>query len=104
MNLERLYYGSNILPDGRVFVVGGEYSGPAGDQTFTPAGEIYDPTADSWTNIQDYPEGLFGDDPTMVLPDGRVLGGYLFGPQTYIYDPGSDSWTFAANKLRDDQS
>ena len=28
MNLERLFFGSNVLKDGRVFLVGGEYSVP----------------------------------------------------------------------------
>lgn len=28
MNLQRLYFGSNVLKDGRVFIVGEEYSGP----------------------------------------------------------------------------
>ena len=104
MNLERLYYGSNMLPDGRVFVVGGEYSGPGTTQNFTRTGEIYDPLANSWTSIANFPQSQFGDDPTELLPDGRVLGGYLNGPQTYIYDPSSNTWTLAANKLRGDRS
>ena len=33
MGLQRLYFGSNVLPDGRVFVQGGEYSGPFGCAT-----------------------------------------------------------------------
>src|SRR4051794_28582295 len=31
MNLQRLYTGSNVLQNGNVFVVGGEYSGPQGN-------------------------------------------------------------------------
>src|SRR4051794_34579297 len=34
MGLARLYFASNVLPDGRVFVYGGEYSGPAGAQNW----------------------------------------------------------------------
>src|SRR5438552_727320 len=30
MSLQRLYYGSNVLPSGKVFIVGGEYSGSTG--------------------------------------------------------------------------
>src|SRR5262249_8390313 len=44
MSLERLYFGSNVLPDGRVFVLGGEYSGPTGQQNWTNTGEMFDPT------------------------------------------------------------
>src|SRR3954447_18941878 len=30
MSLQRLYFASNVMKDGRVFVLGGEYSGPNG--------------------------------------------------------------------------
>ncbi len=92
MHLARLYYGSNILPDGRVLVVGGEYSGNRSQQNWTNTGEIYDPVANAWTRIANFPQAEFGDDPTEVLPDGRVLAGYLSGPQTYIYDPATNTW------------
>jgi hypothetical protein len=101
MNVARLYFASNVLRDGRVFLVGGEYSG-LGSSTNT--GEIFDPVADSWTLIPDFSQPYFGDDPSELLPDGRVLAGYIFGPQTYIYDPAANTWSFAANKLRNDRS
>jgi hypothetical protein len=104
MSMPRLYFASNVLPDGRVFLVGGEFTGSNFDHTNTNTGEIYDPVANTWTPIQDFPEHSFGDDPSALLPDGRVLGGYIIGAQTYIYDPASDTWTFAANKLRSDRS
>jgi hypothetical protein len=104
MNLERLYYGSNVLPDGRVFVQGGEYSGPGTVQNFTNTGEIYDPVTDSWTKITNFPQSQFGDDPTVVLRDGRILAGYLAGPQTYLYDPATDTWSQTGSKLRNDRS
>jgi predicted outer membrane repeat protein len=104
MGLERLYFGSNVLPDGRVFLVGGEFTGPSLTNNDTNTGEIYDPLANTWTPISNFPQSHFGDDPTALLPDGRILGGYIGGPQTYIYDPASNSWTFAANKLRNDRS
>ena len=31
MSTQRLYYGSNVMQNGNVFVVGGEYSGPNGE-------------------------------------------------------------------------
>jgi hypothetical protein len=55
MNLQRLYFASNMLPDGRVFVEGGEYSGPTGQQNETNTGEIYNPVANTWTNITSFP-------------------------------------------------
>jgi len=104
MSTQRLYYGSNILPDGRVFLVGGEYSGPGLPQNFNNTGEIYDPIANAWTPITDFPQTQFGDDPTQVLPNGTVLAGYLAGPDTFIYDPAADTWTATGTKLRNDQS
>jgi hypothetical protein len=90
-----------VLPDGRVFLVGGE-SSSAGD--FTNTAEMYDPLTNTWTNLRSFPQSGFGDDPTALLPDGRILAGYYSGVQTYIYDPASDTWTFAANKLHGDRS
>src|SRR5207253_2419573 len=42
----RLYFGTQVLPDGRVFLMGGEYSS-GGSEVNT--GEIYDPQTDTWT-------------------------------------------------------
>ena len=39
----RLYFASQILPDGRLFVAGGEYSGPGLAPNWSNTGEIYDP-------------------------------------------------------------
>jgi hypothetical protein len=51
----RLYFASQILPDGRLFVAGGEYSGPALVPTWSNTGEIYDPLSNAWTVITPYP-------------------------------------------------
>jgi hypothetical protein len=104
MSMERLYYGSNVLPDGRVFILGGEYSGPGLPKNFTNTGEIYNPASNSWTSITPFPQSMYGDDPSEVLPDGRVLVGYLAGPQTYIYDPATNTFTQTGTKLRGDPS
>src|SRR5262249_42766446 len=97
----RLYYGSSVLTDGRVFVVGGEYSSDGG---FSRTGEIYNPVTNTWTNTANFPQSSFGDDPTMLLPDASVLCGYVSGPQTYIYHPTTNTWTQTGTKLRNDQS
>lgn len=51
----RLYFASQIMPDGRLFVAGGEYSGPALIPNWSNTGEIYDPLANKWTRIAPYP-------------------------------------------------
>jgi hypothetical protein len=104
MGTERLFYASNVLPDGRVLVLGGEYSGAASDQNWTNTGEIYDPVADTWSTIANFPQTRFGDDPTAVLSDGKVLVGYLSGPATYIYDPSTNTWTTGPDKRDQDRS
>ena len=104
MNLQRQYFASNVLPDGRVLVLGGEYSGSQGQPNWTHTAEIYDPSADSWRSATSFPQARFGDDPSEMLPDGRVLAGYLSGPQTYLYDPSSNTWTETPDKLDNDRS
>ena len=104
MNLQRLYTATNVLTDGRVFELGGEYSGPNGQSNWTNTGEIYDPVANTWTSIPNFPQSQFGDDPSILLPDGRVIAGYLSGAQTYIYDPTANSWSTGPTKLNSDRS
>lgn len=51
----RIYFASQVLPDGRFWLVGGEYTGPGLLANWSNTGEIYDPVADSWTSIAPYP-------------------------------------------------
>jgi hypothetical protein len=90
MTVPRLFYGSNILPDGRVLVLGGEDTTPSSAHN---TGEIYDPVSNSWSSIANFLQFTFGDDSTEVLPNGTMLAGYIFGPHTYIYNPASNSWS-----------
>jgi hypothetical protein len=53
--IPRLYFASQVLPDGRFLAVGGEYSGPGLLANWSNTGEIYDPVANSWTPIAPYP-------------------------------------------------
>ena len=60
MNAGRTAFPTNVLPDGRVFTVGGEYDI---NQNFAElnTGEIYNPVANTWTNIANFPQSQFGD-------------------------------------------
>lgn len=51
----RLYFASQIMPDGRLFVAGGEYSGPGLLPNWSNTGEIYDPLSNAWHRIAPYP-------------------------------------------------
>ena len=102
----RLLNGQNVLPSGKVLVLGGTYTNPLNPTLATNnnTGEIYDPVANTWTPIASFPQGQFGDGPTIVLPNGKVLAGYINGPQTYLYDPVANTWTPTGTKLHSDSS
>src|SRR4051794_7963728 len=102
MNVGRQYFGSNVLPSGKVFVVGGEY-GNNGAMDLNTA-EIYDPVANTWTNVPSFPRAAFGDDPTQLLGNGTVLAGYISGPETYVFNPIANTWTQTGTKRNNDRS
>jgi len=104
MGTARLYFPSEVLPSGDVFVAGGEYSGSMGAMNETNTGEIYNPVANTWTPIPNFPQSALGDDPSEMLPGGQVLVGYQNGPQTYIYNPSTNGWTQTGTKLYGDDS
>lgn len=93
-----LYYGSGVLRDGRVYIVGGEYNN--GAQVELAAATVYDPVANTWTNLP-VPAGWtrIGDASSCVLPDGTLFIGHLDSAKTAIYNPATNAWTAAANKL-----
>ncbi len=102
----RLLNGQNVLPSGKVLVLGGTYTNPFNPTLATNAntGEIYDPVTNTWTPIASFPQAQFGDGPTVVLPNGKVLAGYINGTQTYLYDPVANTWTQTGSKLHSDSS
>jgi hypothetical protein len=55
MSQQRIFFASQILPNGKLWVLGGEYSGPGTPRTDTPTSEIYDPVANSWSLAASYP-------------------------------------------------
>src|ERR1700722_7376424 len=55
MSTGRLYFASQVLPSGKVWVLGGEYSGPNLDLNDAATGEIYDPVMNTWSPIAPYP-------------------------------------------------
>lgn len=100
MSAGRQWFGSGVLSDGRVFVMGGEHSTESDDTT---TGEIFDPQSNSWSSINkpsafDY---ICGDCNGSVLADGRVLLGapnsssFPSSKRTAIWDPNDDSWVEA---------
>jgi hypothetical protein len=103
MHTARLYFGSNVLSNDTVFLVGGEYSG-ANRQNFVNTSETYNISTNKWVLNRSFPKTQFGDDPTEVLSNGTILAGYLAGTNTYTFNPTKNTWTAEASKLDGDQS
>jgi hypothetical protein len=51
----RLYFTSNVLQNGNLWVMGGEYTGPFEDANWGPQAEIYDPLTNTWTEAASDP-------------------------------------------------
>jgi len=95
MNDTRLYYSSQVLMDGRVYVAGGEYG------TGGSSAEVYDPLTGEWTSAPF--TGIFMSDANSeILPDGRVLQaqvGAAGSKGVIIYNPSTNNWNFAPASL-----
>jgi len=95
MNDDRLFFPSQVLPNGKVFVAGGEY-GSGGTH-----GEVYDPVANTWTSTGAVTSGDNVDDGNSeILPNGNVLVGPQAGSNpsydNLFYSPVSNTWSAAA--------
>jgi hypothetical protein len=95
-----------VLPDGRVLLIGGEYTLLSNNSlTFTLTNKmaIYDPKADSWTMVAP-PHGweFIGDSPWTLLADGRVMLGQKLTKRTALLDPKTLTWTEASSFNKED--
>jgi hypothetical protein len=104
MSTPRLYFASHVLRNGKVWVLGGEYTGTTLQPTFTNTGEIYDPIANAWSPIAHHPDSNFGDDPSMLLDHDRILAGSILSRNTFLYDITTNSWSSAVPKFYNDRS
>ncbi len=67
-----LYFGSAVLPNGEVTVIGGEYNNGSG--VWTNLGAIYNPATNKWQKLA-APTGwtTVGDAQSVVLPNGKLM-------------------------------
>ena len=103
MHVSRLYFGSVVLPNGNVFVVGGEYASDGtfnGKQMLSNSAEVYNPTTNVWTMVASSPLPFVGDEPAELLPNGNVLVGDIFDNGTEIYNPTTNTWAAGGAKIR----
>ena len=101
MNFSRLFFSTQMLTNGTVFVAGGEYGNG------TDHGEIFDPLRNIWTRI--YPDPIpavaFSDAISETLPNGNVLDAPVseFGG-CLIYNVASNSWQTAASTANQNEA
>jgi hypothetical protein len=76
MHHPRVLCDSILLPDGRVLVVGGSSTGKS-DVAVDPVlpTEVYDPAADTWTQLAPINCPHLYHSTALLLPDGRVMRG-----------------------------
>ena len=91
------FFGSAVLGDGTVLVIGGEYN--FGKNVDVAAATRFDPVTSQWTNVAT-PSGWarVGDVPLCVLADGRVLVGHIDSSRTALFDPVTATFTAGAAK------
>ncbi len=99
---DRLYFSSQVLRSGKVYVAGGEYGSGVNKA------EIYDPVADTWTSIPTPDPGdSIADANSQLLPDGRVIQNIVnsnqvdYGTKNLIYDPVSNSFSYGPSCIGD---
>ena len=55
MSVGRERFAAQVLPDGRVVVMGGEHTSGPGALPFTDSTEAYNPVANSWSELTEFP-------------------------------------------------
>jgi hypothetical protein len=97
-----LYHSTEVLPDGRMVIEGGEYlcinfgnvETAACNPTWTNLGAIYDPVANAWTSVAP-PSGwtTIGDAQSVILPDGTYMQANCCTDQAALLNPRTLTWT-----------
>ena len=101
MNNSRLFFATQLMTNGNVFVAGGEYG--SGNNS----AEIYNPLANTWTLAPNIPGGTddFVDAISEILPNGNVLVAPV-GPATFggtvIWNAASSTWSTGPSLYRGD--
>src|SRR5438445_8152047 len=68
------FFGSAVLPDGRMIVEGGEYNNANSNPVWTNLGAIYDPLTNQWQSVNP-PDGWrnIGDGQSVILAGGTYM-------------------------------
>ena len=95
-----------VLPDGRVLLIGGEYTLLSNNNlTFSLTNKmaVYDPKADTWTMVAP-PHGwdFIGDSPWTTLANGHFMLGNKLTKQVAELDPKTLTWTEVSSFNKED--
>jgi len=98
-----LYFGSAVLPDGRIVFEGGEYNFSSQDDT--NLGFVYRPALNIWLSVGP-PSGWskIGDSPTVVLPNGTFMLGDCCSTKEALLDAATLTWTSTGTGKADPNS
>jgi hypothetical protein len=85
----RLYFSSQVLKDGKVYAIGGEYGTGFGNI----AGQVYNPITNSWS-LTPTTGSTVSDANSEILPDGKVLQALVAGSlkTTKIWNPATNTY------------
>jgi len=97
MHRNRLYFSTQVLPSGNLYVAGGEYFITGN------SAEVFNTLTDTWdTIINTIANGaIISDANSKLLPDGNVMQaivvkpGFNTGTQNELYNPQSNTMTYA---------
>lgn len=99
-------YSSQVLPDGRVIIAGGEYTrqegGTCNAVMMSGEGAVYDPSKNTWAHISPLKDFEIGDAPSIVLSDGTfIVGGQdsNAAPVFAKFDPKKTTWKELSPKI-----
>jgi len=97
MHDTRLYCSTWVMPDGNLYVAGGEYG------TGASTGEVYNTKTNTWTYINGVPGGYsFIDGSTENLYDGSILQGAFYSynySATLLFNENSNSYSIGGSCL-----
>ncbi len=92
----RLYFSSQVLKDGKVYAIGGEYGTGYGNI----AGQVYNPITNTWS-LTPLAGATVSDANSEILPDGKVLQAMVSGSLkgTRIYDPITNTYSLGGTSI-----
>ncbi|MBV9303151.1 MAG: hypothetical protein JOY62_19500 [Acidobacteriaceae bacterium] len=99
MAFPRYYFASQVLPDGRVWLVGGEYTGPFYDANWGSSGQIWDPVTNTWSSIEHYPNEKGGCFPVPVTSNANIKKGSDVITGIYSTDRIVKGWTVSGTGI-----